>query len=474
MTPPNPISQNGLGNSSLKGVDIAELSIWFNSRPKWLQDAARRLLQNGEVTSNDIDELSILCKKEAGVAIEHGSELVAKPIPNDAFSIADPTLSLRLDSISEIKGINALAPRKPLTFGVEPLTIVYGANGSGKSGYMRALKHVCGGRGIRALHGNVFGPSGTTKGCKITYTSGTDRKTLVWTPAVGAHSDLHGVSLYDTDSAHVYVNNENEVAYEPVLLGHFRILVDVCEKVEKSIGVEVTAKRSAKPALPAEYTATTHGSWFNQLSRLAPDAAIAARCVWSEALEAEHSALKQRIAETNPADKARALRKMIGHLASLTSSLKTIETQLRDEAFPLLLVAKATAKAKRLAANVDAKKVFEDAPLDGVASESWRLLWEQARAYSEGEAYRNAPFPNVSDDARCVLCQQPLEEAAKVRLNSFEAFVKGSLEAEAVKAENALADMVASSFFRVGINRSVCLYSSYFPWILGKDICYFF
>ena len=59
------------------------------------------------------------------------------------------------------------------------------------------------------------------------------------------------------------------------------------------------------------------------------------------------------------------------------------------------------------------------------------MLWEQARKYSEEQAYKDKLFPYVGEKAICVLCQQPLSEKAKSRLKGFEEFVKGNLEQEA-------------------------------------------
>src|SRR5436309_1508056 len=133
----------------------SNLAGWFKNRPEWIQDAARRVLANGPLSASDIAELTLLCKKEAGVFSEETGKLVAHPIPDQSFGGAEAAKSVRLDSISEIKGVNHLAPRKPLEFGTRPLSIIYGLSGSGKSGYMRILKRACGAKGIKPLHGNV-------------------------------------------------------------------------------------------------------------------------------------------------------------------------------------------------------------------------------------------------------------------------------------------------------------------------------
>ncbi len=423
-------------------VDTAELEKWFKERPQWLQDAARRLFQTGIVTADDLKELLTLCKREAGIKVEGYEELKPLPIPAASFNLPDAAIMLKLDAISEVKGINALAPRKGLEFGIEPIVIVYGATGSGKSGYIRLLKHACGGKGVGILHGNVFASAQQAKSCKISYSLGATKKDLQWTPAVGVHTELRTVSLYDSDCAHVYVNDESEVAYEPPLLSYFRMLVQVCEKVDGMLAAEIAAKVTSKPALPPEYALTASGIWFSNISWQTSEGDMNSKCAWNDTLETELGTLSQRLAETNPIEKAKALRKTKGHLTDFSAALKKLEAGLSDESFAALAAARATAKSKRQAADVDAKKAFENPLLDGIASESWRLLWQQARLYSQTAAYKEKPFPNVGEQALCVLCQQPLDEEAKQRFIRFEAFVKSGLEAEAAKAEKMVADIV--------------------------------
>ncbi len=425
-------------------IDLGNLATWFSERPKWLQDAARRLFQAGELTGADRAELVILCKREAGINVPEFPALVAAPISAQALSVAETSSSLRLNAIADVKGINALSPRNPLELGAETFTIVYGSNGSGKSGYIRILKHICGGKGTKPLQGNVFETPHAEKSCRVRYTLGTDKREFLWTPDLGVHAELRGVSLYDNDCALVYVNNENEVAYEPTLLANFRKLVEACQALDNILAEDIAKKVSAKPLLPPDYALTVCGKWFSNLTRATAGSAVDAHCSWNDEFERELITLNQRVSEAHPADKAKALRKTRGHLAELRALLTTLGTQLSDEAFSRLGNCRQTAATKRRAAHDDARRVFENAPLTGVASESWALLWEKARAYSELEAYNGLTFPFVGDGARCVLCHQPLADDAKERMSAFEAYVKGTLEADAKLAEDALSSLVDS------------------------------
>jgi len=49
---------------------VDELTSWFKDRPGWLRDAARRLTQNDNISDQDIFELTLLCKKEAGICVD--------------------------------------------------------------------------------------------------------------------------------------------------------------------------------------------------------------------------------------------------------------------------------------------------------------------------------------------------------------------------------------------------------------------
>jgi hypothetical protein len=145
--------------------------------------------------------------------------------------------------------------------------------------------------------------------------------------------------------------------------------------------------------------------------------------------------LKNRLSESNPAEEAKALRTTSKNIGSIINKLQSVADYLSDEKCEEYISANLAAKAKRKAADEDVKKVFDGVPLEGVGTESWKLLWEQARRYSEEEAYPNVAFPNIGEDARCVLCHQPLSDEAKRRLKSFEDYVKGGLEREAVNAQ---------------------------------------
>lgn len=411
---------------------LSEIEAWFNDRPKWLQDAARRIIQNGELTDADIEDLISLCKAEARM---NTTTIIPRGIPSGDLNIKEEKISLRLKSISNLMGINALSPRKPLKFGEGPITIIYGQNGSGKSGYVRVLKHACGAKNPGKLLSNVFTGASTKQSCTFSISNDSTTKDIEWNPMMGVHDELRAVELYDSECANLYVNDENEVAYEPWILSFFSQLTKICDLVGQALKEESGKLMSKNPKLPENYATTEAGAWYNKLTSITKEADVEVKCKWSSELESEILLIKKRLSEANPADKAKKLRKTKTSAENFGKNLDTIKDNLNDEKCDSFLLAKADALAKRKAVDEDVKKVFEGAPLTGVGCDTWKLLWESARAFSEEIVYSGKSFPNIDKDTYCVLCQQPLSEEAKSRFESFEEYVKGDLEKQAISAE---------------------------------------
>ena len=415
-------------------IDHNALSKWFEERPRWMREALDLILTAGVLTADNLHALAGSCRTK-------GDSKKLAPLAAGVFAPKAAGQTLRLKSLSEPKGIEALNPRAPLLFGSEPITIVYGHNGAGKSGYIRILNNACGSKNRRLLLGHVF-QGAAVQSCKIAYEIGGVPKELVWQPSHGQQAELAGLEIYDTESGQVYVNAENEVAFEPWLLGVFQQLIDACGQIDGILAREMAALVSAKPAMPGEYAGTAAALWYSVLKATTTAQEIATWTAWSAAQQDELAGLQARLLEKNPADQAKSLRIRSAAIRQFVVDWQAIAAALSMESVAALLAAKADAAAKRKAASEDAAKVFAEAPLAGVGLESWKLLWQQARAYSEKNAYPEKKFPVIGPDARCVLCQQVLDDGAEKRMDGFERFVKGELETLALAAESQFAQLI--------------------------------
>lgn len=407
---------------------FAELSNWFSERPKWLQISATRLLEKTELSDKDVSELVTLCQQEA----EGKLPQAICSFSASAFSQGTAG-TLRLCSISDIEGVNALAPKKPLEFGKGNFTVVYGQNGSGKSGYVRLLKHICGARDLGTLHRNVYKFGSTAQKANITFEQDGTVKSHTWS-GQGICDDLSSVDIFDTSFGRVFVSSEDEVSYEPPVLAFFSSLIEVCEKVAGALDTEANRLQSKQPNIPSDKKVTAEGIWYDSISAKTTLQDIDKHCSFESKDDTEIQTLQQRLAEQAPTEKAKQLRKQKQHIDTLVQDAQRYMEQLSDENCRRIIAAKKKSILKKTAADTVAEKVFAGSHLEGIGSDVWKGLWDAARNYSVSVAYKELDYPNVSDGSRCVLCHQSLTQEAKDRLASFENFVKGEMQRAAKEA----------------------------------------
>lgn len=409
---------------------VSSVAEWLMSRPKWLQVAAKRLLKSGDLNDVVISDLAVLCQQEANNEFPD----IDCSIPSGALETHDSE-EIRLCSISEVVGVNKLAPRKPLDFGNSNVAVVYGHNGSGKSGYVRLMKYVCGARDcVRGqLHKNVFSTEEVAQKAKVSFLKSSTIAEHEWS-GQGVCDDLCSVDIFDTSFGRVFMGSEEEVCYEPPVLSFFSKLIGVCERVASRLDVDAGMLKSKMPSIPDTLLSSTGAAWLEKLSAKTLTDEVEANCSFTSENETELQDVQKRISEQSPADKAKKLRKKKSHADGLVNNVKTYLNQLSDENCKKIIAAKKKSILKKSAAEAAAKDVFSGAKLEGVGTGIWKELWNAAQKYSEELAYRGQEFPFVQGDSVCVLCHQPLSEEAKQRFTSFESYIKGETQKQAAQA----------------------------------------
>jgi energy-coupling factor transporter ATP-binding protein EcfA2 len=408
---------------------------WLTERHKWLQTAAARLLATGRTPSDEeINLLAALCYAEATKMPQAQFEL----IPAGAFS--QPTIgkSIRIEQLNKVCGVNAIRNDTSLEFGSPNLSVIYGTNGAGKSGFVRLLKHACGARHKTDLHPNVFMETPTIPSAEIVISKNGQQTVLVWSLNTGSINELRNVHVFDTLTATGYVNGKNECTYEPRKMRFISALVSVCDKVKQILEGKKNALVKTLPAMPIEFAGTDGMNFISKLNQSTTEDAIAAECSFTSEEEKERLTLETTLKQTDLQQRLKELGEEKKRVTQLRHEMESLFDGLSDDKLANVIAIKVDAESKRKAANEDAAKVFADAPLNGVGQESWRLLWNQARTYSEALAYPQQSFPVVEIEARCVLCQQLLDDDARARLLGFENFVKKGLDASASAAEQLL------------------------------------
>lgn len=358
--------------------------------------------------------------------------------------LGTPTAAeLRIDSLSSIRGVNALGDDAVLDFSQSQMTVVYGPNGAGKSGYARLMKHVCGARAMGSIHSNVFkqNPAAASALIKVTETradGSTSPADLAWQAADGPHSKLKAVPVFDSATALEFGDTATTATHLPRAMRFVGLLINISDDLANRLKARAVKLSSKLPNIPEDHAQSSAATILRKLTAKLTEEDVNNSCAFPDALNKERLALETALAQANP-DVAHV--KAVGELerlAQMATGISALKVSLSDESAQTLLDARNNAEVKRQASTAYATALLSGLPLKGVGDTVWGTLWDAAKAYSTGHAYPGHSFPHVGDEARCVLCQQTLGDDGKARLASFEEYLRDTLQTDAKSAEDAL------------------------------------
>ena len=184
----------------------SEIIEWSKELMPWQRMILGHLLANGELTEPVKSEIFKRAK------IDYGFEKSDQPLPDidleiDTSLLSESTqLPIRLTAINSLQGANALRSGQELKFG-DQLTVVYGENSSGKSGYARVLKKACSAKAVEDILPNVYSESDSEPAsCVFHCDRDGTTETINWKDGEPTTDDLKRFAVFDSNCARVYVS----------------------------------------------------------------------------------------------------------------------------------------------------------------------------------------------------------------------------------------------------------------------------
>ncbi|MGB7963918.1 MAG: AAA family ATPase [Propionicimonas sp.] len=414
-----------------------EIRAWALTRPAWQQDVLVAL-SRGE-TYDPPEAIAELANR----LLQPNSGTANTAAQNLTLGTAEP-MQVVLKSVCNVNGVNALAADQTLAFAPGGLTIIYGNNGSGKSGYARVIKAMVSARHSSLVLPDVYQDGAPDPSAELEY-SVDDRALSEKFPADHPVPDLQRVRFYDEYCGDEYLSHESAVTYRPSALTLLDGLIAVCGKVREELQRRIAEsnQRRLNLVLPQ---GTAASRFLARLSVSTTDQQIDEACTFTPADAENHGKTIQEVArlETSDATKERArLQTAASQIGTLQARLTELENAVSADRTTALARLKDDAATKRQAATFAAATSFDEEPLAGVGSETWRALWRAARDYAVSTPDHLHEFPEIGDGARCVLCQQPLGDDAKDRFARFNTFMTDTTQNDAAAAERLYAQSLA-------------------------------
>ncbi|UFW85941.1 AAA family ATPase [Bradyrhizobium barranii] len=419
---------------------------WCAARPLWQQEAIRLLAGKPKLDEDELRQLEEAVRTDAGI-------LSGKPP-------AWPTLTKThlkagnkfapvtvLGSIGPLRNIDRLAAdQPPLRFAINGVTLIYGQNGSGKSGYCRIAKRICHCLHDVTLRGNVFEPQSLIpREIALTFRVDGDKekREVVWNDKDSPPPELGRISVFDSDAAGLYVDAERNIEFLPFELALLTNLAETLRILDGRFKAEeVRLDKAHQAPLPLGYDKRTKISAM--LANLKADQHLSSKAAmrdlagWAEEDEADLQGLKLELSK-DPALLSKVKEATKSTVETLVADANAIFDAIGNAGLAKLREAQKKAAATREAAKAAASALAADSAVPQLGSETWRQMLMYARDFA-AEAYPALDPPRLATADTCVLCHQPLDESARARLAAFDEYVEGRANADAETAKKDFAE----------------------------------
>lgn len=421
---------------------LQDILNWSQGLPAWQSDAIARLFAKQTLSTEDLEDLFALVKTEHGIP-DSKSRTVKKLTAQQIPAATQSNIHVEVLAMKNLRHVNAIAENQRLAVGAKGLTVIYGDNGSGKSGYSRVLKRACRARDQRELiHSNAKLPAGKSEQAEAVFelsVNGVPQE-VNWVNDKPAPEELSSLAIFDARCARAYLDTQDDFAYVPYGLDILEELARVCKQLEDLIKTELSQNNVDLIIFDGMGGPTTQvGTLISSLSAKTKPTKVEELATVNDIEAVRRDNLYKNLTADNPKEKAAQLRIRATRIGKIAKS-STEKLALVDGATETKLRGLVNADHKAKAAVELASQVFkEDATLlPGTGSDAWKELFEAARRFCT-EAHPSKEFPNLGIGAQCPLCQQPLKEGAD-RLLRFEKFVQDEAEKNAQACKKAFED----------------------------------
>jgi hypothetical protein len=407
---------------------------WANGQDAWVRQlTAEIILSRQSPTADLLDSVYETFLAEKGLLSDAEMPSVPKLEVQEVQATEDENLELA--TLSNIQNVNALASDQQLEFDPS-LTILFGPNGSGKTGYARIIKRISAVRSPEDILPNAHvahldpppHPS-----AEIAYKVGAEERIARWNNEAGL-TPFTRISVFDAGAVSLHVDSDLGYVYTPAELALFAHVAAGLQGVQQRVASEVTNLASGSNPLLSKFARETKVYPLIETLGAATDLSeLEAVAVVDDDAEATHERLLTEVnaLRSNTFDalltNAQQAERELRCLSGLVSAIKSFDAPRYEQA----VTAMADAEKRRAEAR---EQLFTEDELPGQPDEQWQQF------IAAGDTYRqhlgHTHYPQEGDS--CLYCMQTLSPTAIALLTRYRTFLDETLVQQLGTAETSL------------------------------------
>ncbi len=418
-----------------------------NQSEEWLKSLIERVLLSRRVPSEEF----IDCTYQKFLAAYNLHEKGANESESSSESVPNQTALTNngfvLKSLQHENGVNALEQGATIPFH-QKLTVVYGKNGSGKSGFVRILKKIAGSRTQEEVWQNVHNSKSQNR-CKakvVCVSSGSD--VIYQWNGESKVAPFDQMAVFDGKCIPIYLNKSLGFSYQPYGFELFQALSTSLQGLQERLAGDIQNANNDKPLIDdifneqtsigkfvAKITATTKPEDLNKLP------------IWdSKTQKALTDRTQERKGLQNLDQQSELLQTRHQKLKALEDTLVEAQSDLSAQNIRAYFgLAKKFHQLKKKQA-VKKGKTLEDYDISEKESDEWEKFIDAGEDYIRIAEHDDYP----SDGDHCVYCQQKLSKSAQKLIQLYRELFQeeetSDIEDIEAKLDEALSELESSAF----------------------------
>ena len=401
-----------------------EILDWIGESKYWLTYATNQLLNQRQCDQAFIDECYALFLEDNELKeIENERQTIEQTNTSSDSSTSEV---IGLNKIKNIKNVNALLEDQEIKLSKQ-LTIIFGENGTGKSGYTRLLNNAFNSRGDTEILADI-NKVGEPKDPECQFEVETDNGTQeVLYPVNKDHKVFQKFSVYDSKAGVIQLTQENNLIFTPNGFDYFENLMKLFLGLKELLSKDISKSNKPNEFLSNFRFENKVQNFVSSLSSKTKDDELKLYENFTQEDQTKIETLihkKQTLTKEDVPKKIEELSKRRTEIIKLGEQIKSYLSKLSNDDIDLynsLIELKLDLEKREKNEGI---KYFEDNNIPNVGSNEWKLFLEQTSKYV-------STFTETKNElVQCPLCLQSLNQKEKELFEAYWNLLKSEIQKE--------------------------------------------
>ncbi len=409
-----------------------EIIEYVSTLPYWGKYIANQILLGNEVSNETINTSYqfLLEDLELIEKTEHPEiEFRYSAINNTGYK-----RDLTLHKIHDVEGVNALAEKQTIEFNKQ-FTILYGENGSGKSGYTRLLKNVFYSKEPEQILPNIYSSERKSVNANFVFLSEGSEENYSYEQR--ENPVFRQFSVFDGKGLIRQLSGKNEFEFRPAGLSFFAKYAEAITALEEILNSEIDSRRPRFSIEDLRSQFDGESNITEQIEQLynVPDIAELKKLIpfsdedkkQKELIQKEYDEIK--LANVNAEKKTKEFISIKTQLEKVKSRINELNALFSKESIDQLNGEIKDYLNKEELARQEGISSFQTDKIQNIGSTEWKNFISAAEKFATKQGLS---YPQNGDT--CIFCHQHLTPESEALILKYWKYLKSEAEKEFIKA----------------------------------------